>query len=397
MSSALSFLRIARRVLTAILFLFPVGCWSLAPCGFVDGAMAAVSSLGASAPQKVWRVAYIEGGPFVDYQKVLRGVALGLQRMGLIRNGAVPLPENSESVSGMWEWLAHNAGGTKVRFLTDAFYSADWDAETRAANREALLKRIREKNDIDLVLAFGTWGGQDLADADVDVPVIVASVTNAVEAGIIPSAEDSGRDNLAAPIEPDRFKHQVMLFHDIFKFKKLGIAYEDTPSGRGSIALSEIESAAQELGVELLRCNDTFDVEDPALAADRLKACHARLAKQGADAVYLTYNRGMQPDTIADVLAPLAKAHVPTFSQTGESDVAHGALLSISQANTEEEGVFNAELMDAIIRGAKPRDLSQIFESSVSLAMNLRMATLIGWNPPLEILAAVDEFYQEMR
>ena len=29
--------------------------------------------------------------------------------------------------------------------------------------------------------------------------------------------------------------------------------------------------------------------------------------------------------------------------------------------------------------------------------MNLRMATLIGWNPPLEILAAVDEFYQEMR
>ena len=53
--------------------------------------------------------------------------------------------------------------------------------------------------------------------------------------------------------------------------------------------------------------------------------------------------------------------------------------------------------MAAIIRGAKPRDLSQIFESSVSLAMNLRMATLIGWNPPLEILAAVDEFYQEMR
>lgn len=74
-----------------------------------------------------------------------------------------------------------------------------------------------------------------------------------------------------------------------------------------------------------------------------------------------------------------------------------GALLSISQTNTEEEGVFNAELMAAIIRGAKPRDLSQIFESSVSLAMNLRMATLIGWNPPLEILAAVDEFYQEMR
>ena len=317
--------------------------------------------------------------------------------MGLIENGSVPLPEKSEDVSAMWEWLARNAGGTAVRFLPDGFYSADWDTGTRETNRTALLERIRERKDVDMLLAFGTWGGQDFADADIDIPVIVASVTNAVEAGIIPSVEDSGRDNLTAPIEPDRFKHQVMLFHDIFRFKKLGIAYEDTPSGRGSIALNEIESAARELNVELLRCNDTFDVDDPALAATRLKACHARLAEQGADAVYLTYNRGMQPDTIADVLTPLAEAHIPTFSQTGESDVEHGALLSISQTNTEEEGVFNAELMAAIIRGAKPRDLSQIFESSVSLAMNLRMATLIGWNPPLEILAAVDEFYQEMR
>ena len=138
-------------------------------------------------------------------------------------------------------------------------------------------------------------------------------------------------------------------------------------------------------------------MDDPALAAARLKSCHAKLAEQGVDAVYLTYNRGMQPNTIADVLIPLAEAHIPTFSQTGESDVEHGALLSISQTNTEEEGVFNAELMAAIINGTKPRELSQVFESSVSLALNLRMATLIGWNPPLEILAAVDEFYQEMK
>lgn len=387
MPSPTPFLRAVRRILPVL----PLVCW----CAIHGNAARAYSV--ETAQPKVWRVAYVEGGPFVDYQKILRGIAVGLHRMGLIENGSVPIPENSEDVSAMWEWLARNAGGTVVRFLPDGFYSANWDAGTRETNRSALLERIREKKDVDMLLAFGTWGGQDLAGADIDIPVIVASVTNAVEAGIIPSVDDSGRDNLVASIEPDRFKHQVILFHDIFKFKKLGIAYEDTPSGRGSIALNEIESAVRELNVELLRCNDAFDVKDPALAASRLKACHARLAGQGADAVYLTGNRGMQPDAIADVLTPLTEAHIPTFSQIGESDVAHGALLSISQANTEAEGVFNAELMAAIIKGAKPHDLSQIFESSVSLAMNLRMATLIGWNPPLEILAAVDEFYQEMK
>ena len=93
----------------------------------------------------------------------------------------------------------------------------------------------------------------------------------------------------------------------------------------------------------------------------------------------------------------MADAHVPTFSQLGAPDVIHGALLSVAQSNTAEEGRFSAGLMEAILKGARPRDLSPVFESPVSMALNLFMATLIGWNPPLEVLAAVDEFYQEMK
>lgn len=94
---------------------------------------------------------------------------------------------------------------------------------------------------------------------------------------------------------------------------------------------------------------------------------------------------------------PLADAHIPTFSQMGAPDVVHGALLSVAQSNTAEEGRFSAGLVEAILKGARPRDLSPVFESPVSMALNLFMATLIGWNPPLEVLAAVDEFYQEMK
>ncbi|MBQ3059902.1 MAG: ABC transporter substrate-binding protein [Desulfovibrio sp.] len=354
--------------------------------------MAASSS--STAP-RIWRVAYVEGGPFTDYQQVLRGLTLGLQQLGLIENGAVPVPENSEEAAGMWAWLAEHAGGTSIHFIRDGFYSANWDAAAGKRNYETLRRRIEEKKDVDLLLSFGTSAGQYFSASNMSVPAIMLSVTNAVEAGISISVKDSGHDNIIAPIEPDRFKRQVMLFHDIFKFKKLGIAYEDSPSGRSSIALGEIERAARDLGIDLLRCNDTFDVDDAHMAAQRLTACHARLAAEGADAVYLTYNRGMQADVLADVLAPLSTRRIPTFSQNGVTDVAHGALLSISQANLEEEGMFGAGIMAAIIKGAKPRSLSPIFESSVSLALNLRMATLVGWNPPLEILAAVDDFYQD--
>ena len=356
-----------------------------------------VSPALAETGARTWRIAYVEGGPFSDYQRILRGVAVGLQRLGVIENGNVPMPDDSESAAPMWTWLAQHAGGDRLVFVQDAFYSSDWDADWRAETTEALLRRIRTRGDIDMVLAFGTWAGQDLARADIDVPVVVASVTNAVEAGIIPSVESSGRDNLVASIEPDRYKQQVILFHNIFNFRKLGIAYEDTPSGMSSVSLGEIESAADELGIELVRCTDTFDVADPLLAASRLKICHQKLVDQGAEAVYLTFNIGLQADTMADVLSPLIDASVPTFSQAGQADVEHGALLSISQVNTEEEGVFTAQQMEAIMNGARPGMLNQIYEGVVSLALNLRTATRIGWNPPLELLAAVDQFYQNMK
>lgn len=346
---------------------------------------------------KTWNIAYIEGGAFLDYQKILRGIALGLQRYGLIENGNVPVPANTEETTPLWFWLAENAGGTTLKFLENAHYSAHWDIEKRKEIAKEIHKRIQEKNDIDLIIASGTWAGQDMRELNINVPVVVISVTNALEAHIIDSVTDSGKDNLTAAIEPNRFQHQVTLFHNIFNFKKLGIAYEDTPSGKSSIALREIEKAAEELDFGLIRCTGTFDIADTHLASERLKLCHEKLAEQGADAVYLTLNIGLQPENTAEILEPLIKAHIPTFSQAGQNDVEHGALLSLSQLNIEEEGAFSAKQINEIVKGAKPRDLNQIFESIVSFAINLRTATLIGWNPSLELLIAIDEFYQEIK
>ena len=43
--------------------------------------------------------------------------------------------------------------------------------------------------------------------------------------------------------------------------------------------------------------------------------------------------------------------------------------------------------------GILPRALSQKFQSPILIAINLGTAALMGWNPPLEILLTVDEFY----
>ncbi|MDR2051049.1 MAG: ABC transporter substrate-binding protein [Deltaproteobacteria bacterium] len=350
----------------------------------------------AAAPAKPpkMRLALATGGPFKDYQVIFQGMLKGLAERGLIADGDVPLDEDDADLAPLWAWAAKNAGGDRLEFVEDAFYSAGWNTEQRGRNKDRLLERIRKRADIDCILAFGTWAGQDFSSAEFTVPVLVSSVTNAVEAGIISSVEDSGRDNLLAVIEPGRFARQIRVFHDIFAFKRLGIAYEDTPSGRSGISFDEIERETLNLGVELVRCSSMFDIEDASVAARNLRDCHERLAEQGVDAVYIGYNNGMLPEYIPDLLSPLLKIRVPTFTQEGSSAVAYGVLMSVAQSDLVDEGRFSAALLEEILNGKKPRSLSQRFESTLSLAVNLRTAALIGWNIPLEILAAVDEFYK---
>jgi len=346
---------------------------------------------GAASPRK-WRAVYLEGGSYSNYQQMLAGVAQGLARRGLIDNGDVPVPADTESTRGMWDWLSRNAKGT-IEFISDGYYSSNWDAKQRLLNKEKLLQRIKEKKDVDLILAFGTWSGVDMATADHQVPVFSMSVSDPVGAGIIKSPEDSGRDNVHSQVEPGRYKRQIAVFHEIFRFKRLGVPYEDTPEGRATCGMEEIEEAAKELGIELVRCTTQLDLPDEKQSFLNLRQCVRTLSSQ-SDAIYLTQSTGMEGPQMEELLQPVIHAGLPTFAQQGSTLVSWGILMSLAQVNFAEKADFEAEAIAKVIQGESPRNISQIFEAPLGLAINLKTAMQIGWNPPLEILAAVDEIYQ---
>ncbi|MBO5490481.1 MAG: ABC transporter substrate-binding protein, partial [Desulfovibrio sp.] len=59
-----------------------------------------------------------------------------------------------------------------------------------------------------------------------------------------------------------------------------------------------------------------------------------------------------------------------------------------------EEGHAAARLLLGVLDGILPRAMSQKFHGARLLAINLRTATYLGWNPSLEVLLSVDEFYE---
>ena len=348
----------------------------------------------ASAGEKVWRVLYVEGGPFSNYQNTLAYTARGLEKLGLIDNGQVAIPENSESSLEMWEWLAENARG-RIRFMRDGHYSAEWDSNARPLLKEAIIERIRNRKDVDMVIAMGTWSGLDMTQEELGVPVFSMSVTDAVAAGIVASIEDSGKDNVHAQLEPGRFRRQLSMFHEIFKFKRLGIPFEDTPEGRNTAAMDELEKTAGELGIELVLASAPLDLPNVEEAYLNLKGCVDRLLEQGIDALYLTYT-STPTHRIPSLLQPVSAAGIPSFAQAGPQLVEYGVLMSLAQASFADIGAFEAEAIAAVVGGKKAREVNQVFEPELGLAINLKTAVAVGWNPPLEILAAVDEIYKQM-
>lgn len=349
----------------------------------------------SAAPQdnngQKWRIGYLEGGSFPDYEIIFLKIVSALMDLGWIEPMTLP-EEYDPDHKRMWEWVADNALSDHVEFVRDAFYTSGFNAEQRGQTKAELLSRLNERHDLDLILAMGTWAGQDLANDEHAVSTVVASASDPLAAGIINSVEDSGFDHLHAKVEPDRYARQLRLFHDIIEFRSMGLVHEDSSEGRTFAALAEAKTVARERGFELKTCTARNNDVTLEQARSEVQDCYEQLSAQ-VEAMYITVHRGEDLDNLPNLLKPLLEREVASFAMAGSEFVKHGVLLSIAHAGFAYAGRFHAETIAKIFTGAKPRDLPQSWNAPPKIAINLKTAEIIGFDPPFDILTAADETY----
>jgi ABC-type uncharacterized transport system substrate-binding protein len=354
------------------------------------------SSLPKTNQGTKWRIAYYEGGDYDNYYKYLQGTISGLIDLGWIERTEFP-KFKEETSKALWNWLSTRASSKYIEFVKDGFYTAKWDERNRKQIKSAVIQRFNQKKDIDLIIAMGTWAGADLATDDHNIPTIVMSTSDPVGSGIISSIDDSGFDHVHARVDPLRYERQVRIFHDLIRFKKLGIAYEDSIAGRSYAAIDLVEKVAKEKKFEIIRCNTISDTSDQNAADKSFIECFNDLISKGADAIYVTVQGGVNSATIPIIVKEAIKHKIPTFSQFGSKEVKWGLLLSISRSGDfKPAGRFFASIIAQVFNHAKPRKLNQKFEEDQKLALNIQTAEKLGLYLHADILAAADEFYQEI-
>lgn len=344
-----------------------------------------------SSSEGKFRIAYLENDPYFNYAGTFYGILNGLKESGWIESlEGLPYQLGDDDTKSMYEWLSTKMESKYLEFLENGYFQLIGMDD---GAQDEFVRVLNETDTYDLLLVMGTKAGKFASKEIVNTPVMVMSTSNAVGAGIIASVEDSGRDNLWAHVDLDRYLRQLSVFDDVFKLKKLGIVYENTDSGRILAAVDLVESFAEERDIEIVRrfVDEAKGDDDKERYDLEVMKAYDELAHQ-VDGFYLTPG-SRNTEELYKYLRPFYDAKVPVFSQVGPLEVSKGALMSVYRFNYDEIGFFGSDRLIRILKGTVPRELAQNFGETPSIFLNLAVAERIEYKIPFDILLISDRIF----
>lgn len=346
---------------------------------------------------KKWRVAYVETGPYANYAGTLYYLLKGLESRGWVQGvEKIPYVWGQVDTREIWNYLRTRSDfSAYLEFVDDGYYSL----QAQAGKEAVVLRRFRQDRSVDLVIVMGTVAGKLMAVDELPAKVMVFSTSNALKSGLVKANDFSGRTQVWAHSDPNRYRQQLQVFSDIFRFKKLGVVYEDSANGRAFAAVDDIEAVAREKGFVVVRklvVGTRSGADQERYFQDLLQA-HKVLAN-AVDAYYLAIAPapGLRSDAVYAALRPFYARKIPVFSQLGDEEVRRGALLSIARADFSGVGAFGADQMARLLNGAPVNTLAQIYSDTPTIALNLQVSREIGYRPSFDILLVSDKVFQSV-
>ena len=251
----------------------------------------------------------------------------------------------------------------------------------------------------DIIVTLGTEAAQlgKLYARD-RVPVLAFPLADAVGSGIVKGEQYSGIPNVWAYTDPERYQRQLVLYHDLIPFKKLGLIYYDEGLG-GRTGYRE---AAAQIGIELVErridpppVSNSADSEAALAAywAGLEAACDELLEQEGIDAFMLT-TQLIQPQQRAQAfIQRFHEAGVPVFIQTGEPLVEAGGLIMQESLVDEEIGQLVADVTVRVLCGEQPGDIMQPYTCTPYIVANQQAARALNIQLPFELLISCEKIY----
>jgi len=305
----------------------------------------------AQRPDKVPRIGYLVVSPLADPPSAERAAFLdGLRELGYVVGQNVVIE----------------------------YRSAAW-------NRELLSELAAELVNLRVDVIVAVPGAIDAArDATKTIPIIVPSLTDPVEDGLVKSLARPG-GNITGPgwsAEGLTGKRLGLLKEAIPKLSRVAILWNPTNEG-GKRQWQEAQSAARKLRVTL----QSQEVKDP----NDVPKAFSTMAQKRPDALIIVAS-ALTTAYRPIIIEFATKQRIPTMFAL-KADVEAGGLISYAPSLTD---TFRraAVYVDKVLKGADPGHLPIEDPTRFELAINLKTAKTLGLTIPQTLLLQADQVIQ---
>jgi ABC-type uncharacterized transport system substrate-binding protein len=236
---------------------------------------------------------------------------------------------------------------------------------------------------VDVVVTAGTAAALAAKQATSAIPIVFATAGNPVETSLVaslarPGGNVTGLSNQAVDIIAKRLQ---LLREAVPGLDRLAIP-ANTGSPLGVLQMGEAQEAARKLGLEAV----TLEIKGPRDIESAFAGLNGR-----AQALYVVNESVIFTRRVAINTFALA-AHLPTMHDIREH-VEVGGLLSYGP-NFPDLYRRAAELVDKILRGAKPADIPVEQPTNFDLVINLTTAKVLGLAIPPTLRALATELIE---
>ncbi len=342
---------------------------------------------------KKWTLGYYDAGQFIDYNKSLYSILKGFMKLGWMEEGEPPLPKENNGRE-IWNWASVNSKSQYLLFPIDAYYTSNWNSKERKINVSSLIKRIKDKKDIDALLVSGTQAGKDFSTNEINIPTFVFSVSDPIPSGLIKDKDDRPFKHVHITVNPNRYYNQVLTFFEFTNFKKLGVIFENSNNGKSYSGIQVIKDIAAEKGFRVIECNSLDeDFTDKQSERDEsVVKCINNLTGK-IDALYLTQQGGVNSNTIPIIVKWALQNKIKTFSQAGSDEVKQGILMGSAGSSFKYVGEFESKNIIEVLKGEPIDHISQVFIDPILISLNTNTAKVIGFIPSFNLMSVVEEIF----
>jgi putative tryptophan/tyrosine transport system substrate-binding protein len=233
---------------------------------------------------------------------------------------------------------------------------------------------------VDVIVTTGTAAVVAAKQATSVIPIVFTSAGDPVATGLVASlARPGGNVTGLSNQLPDLAGKRLELLREIIPGLHRLAILTNVGNPIGALEMGEVQAAARTLGLEILPL-EIRRAEDIGPAFEALK--------DRADALYVVAEPLLSGNHVRISTLALG-ARLPTL--LGIRDyVEAGGLVSYGP-NTPDLFRRAADLVDKILRGAKPKDIPVEQPAKFDLVINLTTAKALGLTIPPTLLARADE------